>query len=144
MYIEKTTAAERLIIRQAVDGPFVYIMRARRLLMRVLSDHFEDAEQKPIDRSTAEDMGDILKAVNDSLWWAETEYSLIVGDGLAPGCDSSYEGARRAALVRDVERLRNKLGYETTEAYLDMDDEKALPLLREIAESNGVELGGEN
>lgn len=132
MYIEKTTAAERLTIRQAVDNSFVYIMRARRLLMRVLMNHFEDAEQKPIDRLAAEYIGDVLHAVNNALWWAETEYALTVGDESAPGCNSSYEGAQRAALVRDVERLRKALDYETTGAYLDLDDEKALPILQEL------------
>lgn len=138
MYIEKTTAAERLIIREAVDRSFVYVSRARRLLMGVLSVFFEDAEQKPIDRLNAGDIGDILQAVNDALWWAETEYSLTVGDESAPGCESSYEGARRAALVRDVERLRQKLGHEAIGDYLDLSDEEALPILREIAVSKEV------
>lgn len=138
MYIEKTTAAERLIIRQAVDGSFVYVMRARRLLMRVLAEHFEDREQKPISACDAEDVRDILEAVNEALWLAETEYGLTVGDEDMPGCASSYEGARRAALVRDVERLRDKVGTENTGPYLDMDDEEALPILQEIAKSKGV------
>lgn len=138
MYIQQTTAAERLTIRQAVDGSFVYVMRARRLLMRALGDFFEDAEQKPIGRLDAEDVGDILQAVNDALWWAETEYSLTVGDEAAPGCAASYEGAGRAALVRDVERLRSKLPYEDTKQYIDLPDEEALPILREIAQRKGA------
>ena len=142
MYIEKTTAAERLIIRQAVDSSFVYVMRARRLLMRVLAEHFEDREQKSISVSDAEDVCDILQAVNDALWWAETEYGLTVGDEDAPGCHSSYQGAKRATLVRDVERLRSKVGCENTGPYLDMDDEEALPILQEIAKSKGVSVDG--
>ena len=138
MYIEKTTAAERLIIRQAVDGSFTYILRARRLLMRVLAEHFEDREQKPISKIDAEDVRDILEAVNEALWLAETEYGLTVGDEDAPGCASSYEGARRAALVRDVERLRGKVGYDNAEPYLDVDDEEALPILQGIAKKKGV------
>ena len=142
MYIEKTTAAERLIIRQAVDSSFVYVMRAQRLLMRVLAEHFEDREQKSISANDAEDVCDILQAVNDALWWAETEYALTVGDEDAPGCRSSYQGAKRAMLVRDVERLRSKVGYENTGPYLDMDDEEALPILQEIAKSKGVSVDG--
>lgn len=140
MYIEKTTAAERLTIRQAVDSSFAYVSRARRLLMGVLSDFFEDAEQKQISRLDAEDVGDMLQAVNDALWWAETEYSLTVGDEDAPGCASSHEGARRAALVRDVEQLRDKLSLDDTRPYIDMEDEKALPILQGIAKSKGVKL----
>ncbi len=142
MYIEKTNASERLIIRQAVDGSFVYVMRARRLLMKVLADFFEDAEQKLIDCSSAEGIGDILQAVNDALWWAETEYSLTVGDETAPGCESSYEGARRAALVRDVERLRDKLHWEDTKPYIDLDDETALPILQELVKREEVKVDG--
>lgn len=142
MYIEKTTAAERLTIRQAVDGSFVYVMRARRLLVQVLDEYFEDWEQKSISRSEAEDVRDILQAVNDALWWAETEYALTIGDEDAPGCHSCYEGARRAALVRDIERLRHKVGAENTLPYLDMDDEEALPILREIAKNKGVSVDG--
>lgn len=138
MYIEKTTAAERLTIRQAVDSSFVYVSRARRLLMGVLSDFFEDAEQKQISRLDAEDVGDILHAVNDALWWAETEYALTVGDEDAPGCASSHEGARRAALVRDVERLRDKLNPEDKTPYKDIPDEEALPILQDIVKRKGL------
>ena len=138
MYIEKTNAAERLIIRQAVDGSFVYVARARRLLMRVLDEHFEDREQKPISRISAEDVRDLLLAVSDALWWAETEYGLTVGDEDAVGCESSYKGAERALLVRDVERLRDQVGTSNTGPYLDMSDEDALPLLREIASKQEV------
>lgn len=59
-------------------------------------------------------------------------------DETAPGCESSYGGAKRAALVRDVERLRHKLGHKATGAYLDLSDEEALPILREMAVDKGV------
>lgn len=139
MYIEKTTAGDRLTIRAAVDGSFTYISRARRLLMKLLNDHFEDREQKSISRADAEDVGDVLMAINDALWWAETEYALTIGDEDAPGCHSSYQGAQRAILVRDVERLRDKVGTENTKPYLDMDDEEALPILQKIADRKGGE-----
>lgn len=141
MYIEETTAAERLVIRQAVDNSFNYVMRARRMLMRILTDYFESAEQEPINRTDAEDMGDILHAINDALWQAETEYSLTVGDEAAPGCPSSYEGAKRAIFVRDVERLYRKLGRDAPQEYLNMDDEKALPILQELLSAEPMERG---
>ena len=59
MYITKTTAKERLIIGNAVDSQFDYVMRARRLLMKVLDDFFNDAEQKAICTQDAEDIGEI-------------------------------------------------------------------------------------
>lgn len=85
----------------------------------------------------AGDMADILLAVNDALWWAETEYALTVGDESAPGCYSCYQGAQRATLVRNVERLRDAVGTENTHPYLDMDDEEALPILQKIADRKG-------
>lgn len=142
MYIEKTTAAERLIVQQVMESTFVYVMRARRLLMMVLGKFFEDAEQKPIDRLDAEGIADILQTVNDALWWAETEYGLTVGDEAVPGCESSYKGAESALLVRNVERLRSKLPNEDTTPYLDMSDEELLPILQEIAKRKGVTVCG--
>lgn len=139
MYIEKTTAAERLIISDTAYSVMSYVERARRLLMRVISDHFEDAEQKPIESYDAEGIGDILRAINDALWWAETEYALTVGDEGALGCASYYEGARRALLVRDVERLRDKFSGDETKQYLDLSDEELLPILQELAKKKGVE-----
>ena len=138
MYIEKTTAAERMIIRDAADFPFVYVSRARRLLMRVLADYFENREQKQIDRTDAENLRDVLDAINDALYEAEVTYALTVGDEDALGVEPTLEGARRAALVRDVEHLRDKLGHKATEAYLDLSDEEALPILRGMAAGKGV------
>lgn len=140
MYIQKTTATERMIIRDVADVPFVYISRARRLLMRVLVDYFENRDQKQIDRTDAENLRDVLDAINDALYEAEVTYALTVGDETAPGCESSYEGARRAALVRDVEHLRDKLGWDKAKPFVDLDDETAIPILRELAAGKGVAL----
>lgn len=138
MDIEKTTAAERLTICQAVDHTFVYVMRAQRLIMNVLDDFFDDTEQRPISPLDAESIADMLCAANDALWWAETEYSLTVGNESAPGCKVYYDGAKRALLVRDVERLRSKLKWEDAKPYTEMADEDALPILQEIAKKKGV------
>lgn len=101
--------------------PITYVSRARRLLMMVLADHFEDAEQKPISRSDAEDMADILHSVNDALWMAETDYFTTIGQYWAvPGGECHYTGAQRALLVRDVEQLRDKLHYEDTKPYCSL------------------------
>lgn len=133
MYINKTTAAERLIAHDIADGPMDYVARARRLLMMVLDNHFDGAEQKPIGRSDAEVMADLLRSANDALWFAETEYGLTVGDSYYPGVEPSYLGAERALLVREVERLRDKVGEKERREYGSMDDETALPILRELA-----------
>lgn len=142
MYIEKTTAAERLIVASTVYSVMTYVTNARRLLMRVLDTFFDDAKQKPIDSYDAESIGDILHAINDALWWAETEYALTVGDENAPGCESCYEGAKRALLVRDVERLREKVGCSETKQYLDLRDEELLPILQELAKKKGADIKG--
>lgn len=139
MYSLYPTAADRRTIAQAADPAFTYVSRARRLLMRVLAEHFEYAEQKPIDRSDAEDMADILHSVNDALWEAEREYFSAVGQYWAvPGDEYFYRDAQRALLVRDVEQLRSRLDPKDTAPYVNMADEDALPILREIAEKKGV------
>lgn len=140
MYIYKTTAGERLTIKNNLGTVFPDIMRARRLLMNVLSDFFEDAEQKRISQCDAENIGDILHAVNELLWQSELIYSLTVGDELAGGCNAYYEGAKRALLVRDVERLRFKLSGEDTAPCVGLSDEEALPILQGIAKSKGIEI----
>lgn len=143
MYVDKTTADERLVIGQIVDPSITYIKRARRLLTKVLGDFFEDREQKPIARYDAEDIGDILLSVNDCLWMAETDYCVAMGQyDEVPGGESFYESARRALIIRDVERLRNKLHYKDTQSCIDMPDEEALPILREIAKRKGVKTDG--
>lgn len=133
MYIEETTAAERLIIANGTYSVMSYVERARRMLMRLLADFFEDFEQKAIESYDAEAIGDILRSINEALWWAETEYSLTVGDERALGCESYYKGAKRALLVRDVERLRDKFRGDETKQYLDLSDEELLPILQELA-----------
>ena len=138
MYLDKNTAAERLVICDNMDGLMNYVTRARQLLMKVLDDFFEGAEQKDIASCYAEEISVLLHSANDALWWAETEYSLTVGDELAPGCEYAYKGAKRALLVRDVERLRKKVGYSETEQYLDLNDEELLPILQELAKKKGV------
>lgn len=140
MYIYKTTAGERLTIKNNLGTVFPDIMRARRLLMNVLSDFFEDAEQKRISQCDAENIGDILHAVNELLWQSELIYSLTVGDELAGGCNAYYKGAKRAFLVRDVERLRFELSGEDTAPYVGLFDEEALPILQGIAKSKGIEI----
>lgn len=140
MYIQKTTATERMIIRGVADVPFVYISRARRMLMRVLADYFENREQKQIDRTDAENLRDVLDAINDALYEAEVTYALTVGDEDTLGVEPTLEGARRAALVRDVEHLRDKLGWDKVKPFVDLDDETALPILREMAAGKGVAL----
>ncbi len=144
MYIDKTTAAERRIISNTMFDKFDSIMRARRILMTVLGDHFEDIKQKEIDREDAEWIGDLLHTVNDLLWMVELEYSLLVGDEAAPSCKVYYEGAKTAAQVLEVERLRRALHFEDTKPYVNLSDEEALPILREIAKKKGVtiEAGG--
>lgn len=138
MFIESTTAAERLIIDRCVYGPMSYVARATQLLGRVLDNFFGDAEQKPINSKAASDIGDVLFAVQDALWQAETEYDLTVGSELSPGCEPYYESARRALLVRDVERLRRALPCEDRKLYDNLPDAEALPILQELAKKKGM------
>lgn len=137
MYIEKTTAAERLIISQAMYGIITNVERARRLLLNVIGDFFEDAEQKPISAPDAEHIQDMILTINDILWEAETGYGLTVGDDDTGGIKSELESAKRMLLVQKVERLRAKIDYKACQHLLDLDDEEALPLLEALAKEKG-------
>lgn len=137
MYIYKTTADERLTISENMGDIFPDISRARRLLVMVLDKFFDKDQPDQISSFDAGRIGDILNAVNDTLWTAELSYSLTVGDELAGGCEAYYEGARRAMLVRDVERLRAKLPGGAAFPYSELPDEEALPILQGIAEGLG-------
>jgi hypothetical protein len=137
MYIDKTTAGERLIIEGAMFGVMAHTARARRLLTEALGEYFEDAEQKAISPVNAEYIRDILFCVSDLLWDADIEHCLTVGDDSATGLDSYFEGCKRGQLVRKVEALRRKLDSSQTKDLLDMDDEQALPLLEALAKGAG-------
>lgn len=142
MYIGKTTASERIIIQNAVDGLILSVEQASRMLERALEDYFREAQQKPIQPSEAKDLADVLDAVDDILIKVRTEYNLTVGNEWAQGTEINYRSAERCLLVREVERLRDKLGYEATKQYADLEDEEALPILRELAKQKGVRVDG--
>lgn len=137
MYIEKTTAEERLMISQTMYSIMTNVERARRLLMDVIGDFFDKAEQEPISAPDAEYIQDMIHAINDMLWEAETEYSLTVGNNDTGGCKSELEGAKRMLLVQKVEELRNKIGYKDCKHLRDLEDEEALPLLEALAKEKG-------
>ncbi len=137
MYIEKTTAEERFLIDRVMYGIVSNVERARRLLMDVIGDFFEEAEQKPINAADAEHIQDMVFAINNMLWEAETEYGLTVGNNDTGGCKSELEGAKRMLLVQKVEELRNKIGYNDCKHLRDLEDEEALPLLEALAKEKG-------
>lgn len=138
MYIEKTTAAERFIIADKVYSAMSYVTEARRMLISVLNLFFDDAEQKTICVDDADVISSMLNAVNEALWQAETEYALTVGSENAPGCNPFYESAKRALLVRDVERLLDSVERNEAKQYLGLSDEELLPILQELAKKKCV------
>ena len=142
MYIGKTTASERIIIQNAVDGLIVSVAQASRMLERALEDYLTSAQKEPIQPSEAKALADVLDAVDDILIKVQAEYNLTVGNEWAQGTEINYRSAERCLLVREVERLRDKLGCEATKQYADLEDEEALPILRELAKQKGVRVDG--
>lgn len=138
MYIPKTTAEERDTITDTMDGIFVEITKSREVLMQIMSDYFDDVEQKAICALDAETIGAALYLINGSLWMAELLYSLTTGRDDAAGCPSYYDGIKTATLARDVERLRTKLPLDDTAPYRGLDDAAALPILQEISKKKGI------
>lgn len=139
MITEKLTARDRITISNAIDDLMADIMNARELLIAdIVSEHCYHREQRPVGADIARQITLKLRLINDILWRAETEYSLMMGNENTPATSFAYEAAERALLVRRVEKLRNKLPFRETAPYCQLPDEKALPILLDIARKNGI------
>lgn len=96
MYIEKTTAEERLVIERAVDGVFLQIDNAHFIIMDVLETYFMEREQKDINKFDAEKVGIYLNAAADMIFDALLQYYLTIGEYEWRGVEPHLRGAERA------------------------------------------------
>ena len=109
MYINETTAEERLTIANTVGDIFTAIDRAHRMLYRLWEDHFESLEQKDISAYDAKDMGDLIYTIDDILFNAMLKYGLVTGESAIPGVEPYMIGAKRAARALRVEALNTDI-----------------------------------
>ncbi len=105
MYIHKTTAQERLIIRTALDSTFIRLKRVDNFLQEVLESYFGDYKQKPIADYDAESIAYKLEIIEEILFDVMLEYSLTVGYKDFPGVDVYLEGADQTATTIEMEQL---------------------------------------
>lgn len=80
------------------------------MLSRLYDRHFSDLEQQDIDAGTAEEIGDIIDAVQMLLYQAINETSLDLGEYDGSGY---FEKAQERALIRKT--------YELNGASLDLE-----------------------
>lgn len=110
MYIQETTAKERLVIAGAVGDAFNDLERAHRMLYRVWENHFEDPErQTAISVDDAKEMGDLLYTIDDIIFNALLEYALITCDTHFPGLEPHMKGAANAVKSLRVHKLNQDL-----------------------------------
>ena len=103
MYIEQTTAADRLIIGRSLYCVFDNLDSASYLLSEIQDTYFDDYEQKPISKIDAEGLAIKLRIVSDIVWDAILTYHLTVGNKDFRGCAPYFESTERASLAAKVE-----------------------------------------
>ena len=109
MYIAETTAKERLTIDHATSGIFGNLERAHRMLYRLWEDNFGDAEQKDISAYDAESLGDLIYTIDDIIFNAVLEYSLLTCNKNAPGVEPHLKGAGYAVQAMRVHDLNDAI-----------------------------------
>lgn len=148
MYIEKTTAAERTMICNALDGAFADIDTAHLIIMDELEDHFMDREQKDIGTYEAERIGRRLRAAADMIFAAMLQFYLTTAQYDWRGVAPCLEGAARAQAAIRTEKAEEKCweakkraGLSSKKAdeintalatYRQLPDEQAAAMLEEL------------
>lgn len=125
MYYTTTTAEERITIENALDGVFIDLERANRMLVALWDDYF-GSQEHPKYSSEWEDINDRCTVIMD-----------IIRNAIAA------EKLQTAKAVHDARRMINaKYGKQRepdevlsaiNSAY-KLPDDQALPLLQTIAE----------
>lgn len=134
LYIQQTTAHDRLTIERALDGAFISLDRAHSLLEDVLDGHFGGYEKQAVSAHDAEMISDKLEIVGEIIFNALLAYSLTIGRGDFRGVAPYLESAERAALAVKIEsRLRAVFpGSDRTERrkeIMGLSDKEAIAIL---------------
>lgn len=140
MYVEKTTAAERVAIGNAMCPIMDNLERAGRMLLRIQEEYFSD-HSETIQAGEYQDIKDILSAVSDTIDDCITAYYMTTGwEG------GGYSGSIVESVKRFDMALRIRKALDTAEAngvtraavagIMGLSDEIAVARLHEM----GVEV----
>lgn len=143
MYYTTTTAEERITIENALDGVFIDLERAQRMLVALWDDYF-GSQEHPKYSSEWEDINDRCTVIMDIIRNAISDYKMtIADDATVKQFIEAAEKLQAAKAVHDARRMINaKYGKQRepdevlsaiNSAY-KLPDDQALPLLQAIAE----------
>lgn len=149
MYIEKTTAEDRLVIETVLDGIFLQIDKAHFIIMDVLETYFMEREQKDLYKFDAERAGVYIRTAADMIFDALLQYYLTVGQYDWRGVEPHLQSAERASKAISVNKAIEKcfdaqkiIGRGTERAAAmqaqlraaySLPDDQAAPLIEKIA-----------
>lgn len=140
MYVEKTTAAERVAIGNAMCPIMDNLERAGRMLLRIQEDYFS-GHAETIQGGDYQDIKDILSAVGDTIDDCITAYYMTTGwegggySGSIVGSVKRFDMARRLRKALDTAEAHGVTRAAIT-GIMDLPDEMAAARLHEM----GVEV----
>ena len=114
MYVCDTTAAERDVIRAAVDDIFCRLGQCNDLLIDIWEEHFTEAEQKAIPAGTAGRIAGVLGIVTDTIYELLLQYALITGWPFH-AVKSYIASAKKAMGVIECNELMERANSEARE-----------------------------
>ena len=148
MYIEKTTAEDRLVIETALDGIFPQIDSAHFIIMDILETYFMRLDRKSLDSYDIEKVGKYLNAAADMIFDAMLQYYLTIGNsewrGVEPHLQSADRARRAIAANKAIEKCHDAqkiVGRESEKAKemqaqlrvaYSLPDEQAATLIEKI------------
>lgn len=142
MYYTTTTAEERITIENALDGVFIDLERANRMLVALWDDYF-GSQEHPKYSSEWEDINDRCIVIMDIIRNAISDYKMtIADDATVKQFIEAAEKLQAAKAVHDARIMINaKYGKQcepdevlsAIRSACNLPDDQALPLLQAIA-----------
>lgn len=121
---------DRMLFDLCMNGVIRSMEQANDLLGIVMTDYFEDADQKPISSYDASRLCTLLHSVQTELTNAIAEYSLTAVRENTYFEKRLFEVAQNAVIAKEVDDLMEKADAETRNTLRILPDADALEMLR--------------
>lgn len=136
MYVEITTAAERVAIENAMCPIMDSLERAGRMLLRIQEEYFS-GHAETIQAGEYQDIKDILSAVGDTIDDCITAYYMTTGwegGGYSKSLSGSMRRFEMACRIRNALDVAEAHGVtrEAIKGVMGLPDEIALARLHEM------------